>query len=206
MLPTSSVLLRFHIFAGTQSSEHPLGGLGSTRPAWPSAVPLCIFCSMPSVDTSSAVKDGGKVDGGNWWADVRPAMRVSHQRLVGFFATEGTSGLHGLIKRGAHTLWMLTLMSIDPPNAPTNPETPAVFTPGNTSVFLIQESVCLSLNLCATNFPFSFSYAASSSGSHHAVLRASIAYMSCALQVGIPRRKVEHFPLGNSHHRKRPAS
>lgn len=93
-----------------------------------------------------------------------------------------------------------------PPHTSTNPETPAVFTPGNTSVFLIQESVCLSLNLCATNFPFSFSYAASSSGFHHAVLRASIAYMSCALEVGIPRRKVEHFPLGNSHHGKRPAS
>lgn len=42
------------------------------------------------------------------------------------------------------------------PPPPTNPQTPSVFTPGNTSVFLIQESVCLSLNLCATNFPFSF--------------------------------------------------
>lgn len=91
------------------------------------------------------------------------------------------------------------------------PHTPTVFTPGNTSMFLIQESVCLRFNPRATNFPFAFpplgpQTRASSSGSHHAVLRASIAHMSCALQVGIPRRKVEHFPLGNSHRRKRPAS
>lgn len=123
----------------------------------------------------------------------------------GFFAKEGTSGLYGLVKRGARTLWILTLMRTTPTPTPT------VFTPGNTSVFLIQESVCLRLNQRATNFPFAFPplgsrTQASSSGSHHAALRASIAYMSCALQVGIPRRKVEHFPLGNSHHRKRPAS
>lgn len=105
-----------------------------------------------------------------------------------FFAKEGTSGLYGLVKRGARTLWILTLMRTTPTPPPT------VFTPGNTSVFLIQESVCLRLNQRATNFPFAFPplgsrTQASSSGSHHAALRASIAYMSCALQVGIPRRE-----------------
>lgn len=43
-------------------------------------------------------------------------------KIGGVVAREGTSGLHGLIKRGARTLWMLTLMSIDPPpHQPSDP-------------------------------------------------------------------------------------
>lgn len=80
-----------------------------------------------------------------------------------FFAKEDTSGLYGLIKRGAHTLWILTLMrTLHPTPTPLAGGrgllTPAVFTPGNTSVFHIQESVCFSLNLCATNVPFFFPF------------------------------------------------
>lgn len=185
-------------------------GIRSPRPGCLAiSCPAVCFSPAPSADTSSAARNvgprvGGKVDGGKRWARV--ACLTS--KVKGFFlATEGTSGLYGLIKRGARTLWILTLMRTTSPQTPS----PPVFTPGSTSVFLIQEGVCFRLNPCAASFPFAFLplsalTQASSSGSHHAALRASIAYMSCALQVGIPRRKVEHFPLGNSHRRKRPAS
>lgn len=73
---------------------------------------------------------------------------------------------------------------------------PTVFTRRNTSV-LNPEKRLSSLNPCVPNCSLSASAAegasaaqrtcaSSSSDSHQAVLRAAIAYMSCALRVGIP--------------------
>lgn len=120
-----------------------------------------------------------------------------------------TSKIHflGVVKGGWHiwTLWTHQAAIYIHCRYTVMKTPPTMFTRRNTSV-LNPEKCLSSFNPCVPNFSLSASTtegataalqtcASSSSDSHQAVLRASIAYMSCALRVGIPCWKVEHFPL-----------
>lgn len=150
--------------------------------------------------------ESGETDGQMWGLRC-----VSHIKdsFLGSCWGGGTSGLYVLIKQPyiytVDTHWWRPLrLCLHRDTSVLNPEK------------------CLSsFNPCVPNFSLSASTtegaaaaqqtcASSSSDSHQAVLRASIAYMSCALRVGIPCWKVEHFPLPfflfKHSSRKRPGS
>lgn len=96
--------------------------LGSTRHAWLSGHRLStvyfffVALSWHKFGRSSRWESGRREAVGRCGA----CDACLTSKIGGYFRTEGTSGLYGLIKRGARTLWMLTLMRIDPPQ-PSNP-------------------------------------------------------------------------------------